>query len=109
MTIRELLDRTPLTCVYLADETAEVHGAYVGDLLSWVMGRAEAGNAFLTIMTNVNVVAVASLAELPCVVFCEDVEVPGEVIEAAKGKEITLLKSKSPTFETALSLSFLTE
>ncbi|MBQ2253105.1 MAG: hypothetical protein II328_03885 [Clostridia bacterium] len=109
MTLRELIDTAELSPVYLADETREVHGAYSGDLLSWVMGRAEADNAFLTIMTNVNVVAVASLAELSCVIFCEDVSIGEDVINAAKEKGINLLVSKKPTFETALSLSCLAE
>ena len=109
MTLRELIDIADLTPIHLADEAREVRGAYAGDLLSWVMGRAEADNAFLTIMTNVNVVAVASLAELSCVIFCEDVTVGEDVINAAKEKRINLLVSKKPTFETALSLSCLSK
>ena len=38
----------------------EVDGCYVGDLLSWVMARAQAGNVWLTVMGNVNAVAVAT-------------------------------------------------
>lgn len=109
MTIRELLEQSVLEAVYVADENRTVRGAYAGDLLSWVMGRAEADNAFLTIMTNVNVIAVASLAEIACVIFCEDVAVPDEVLQAAREKAVTLLKSRKPTFETALSLACLAE
>lgn len=109
MTLREMLDRSSLEAVYLADEARTVSGAYCGDLLSWVIGRAEADNAFLTIMTNVNVVAVASLADLSCVVFCENVEIPKDVLNAAKEKGINLIKSTKPTFETALLLSFLAQ
>ncbi len=107
MTLREVIEKSNLSPLYVCDENRTVNGAYVGDLLSWVMGRAEADNAFLTIMTNVNVIAVASLAELSCVVFCEGVNVPQEVLDAAKEKQINLLTSDLPTFETALSLSFL--
>ena len=71
MTLCELLEKTNLEAIHLADETRTVCGAYAGDLLSWVIGRAQADNAFLTIMTNVNVVAVASLADLSCVIFCD--------------------------------------
>ena len=109
MTLSELLAKTDLTPIYVADDSRAVTGAYAGDLLSWVMGRAEADNAFLTIMTNVNVVAVASLAELSCIIFCEDVQVSDDIIAAAKEKNINLLKSVRPTFETAVSLSFLSQ
>ena len=30
----------------------EIDGVYVGDLLSWVMGRAQSDNAWVTIMSN---------------------------------------------------------
>ncbi len=109
MTLRELLKKTNLEAIHLADETRSVRGAYVGDLLSWVIGRAEVDNAFLTIMTNLNVVAVASLADLSCVIFCEDVPVDDQLIQTAKEKGVNLLRSSKPTFETALSLSFLSE
>ena len=44
----------------------EVDGCYVGDLLSWVMGRAQAGNVWLTVMGNLNAIAVAALADTSC-------------------------------------------
>ncbi len=37
-----------------------VPGGNCGDLLSWVMGRAGSGSAWITVMGNVNAVAVAS-------------------------------------------------
>ena len=64
MIVNELAEIDELESVLLTDPERSVQGAYAGDLLSWVMGRAEADNAFVTIMTNVNVVAVAALAEL---------------------------------------------
>lgn len=109
MTVSEMMHRAELEPLLLADENRTVCGAYAGDLLSWVIGRANADSAFLTIMTNVNVVAVAALAELSCVIFCENVNVPQEVMESAKEKEINLFRSNLPTFETALRLSFLNE
>ena len=43
------------------DEEKEITGCYCGDLLSWVMSRAKEGDAWLTVMGNVNAVAVAVL------------------------------------------------
>ena len=49
------------------DGDRDIDGVYIGDLLSWVMGRAQMDNAWITIMSNVNVIAVASLADGFCV------------------------------------------
>ena len=48
MTVRQMIDEmqlTPLTC---PDPERVVTGGYVGDLLSWVMGRARSGQAWIT-------------------------------------------------------------
>ena len=69
MTVDRLIQELSLETLHLADKSRLVEGGYCGDLLSWVMGRARSGNAWVTIMTNVNVVAVAALTDVSCVVF----------------------------------------
>ena len=59
----------------MPDPEAEISGGYVGDLLSWVMGRAECGQLWVTIMTNINILAVASLAGVSAIVIAEGAEV----------------------------------
>jgi predicted transcriptional regulator len=93
--------------VALPDGDREIDGAYIGDLLSWVMGRAQMDNAWITIMTNVNVIAVASLADTSCVILAEGVEMPEEVVETAREKDINVLSSSQPIYETALRLAGL--
>ena len=66
--------------ISLPDGDREIDGAYVGDLLSWVMGRAQMDNAWITIMTNVNVIAVASLADTACVILAEGVSMEDELV-----------------------------
>ena len=48
----------------LPDPDRTVKTGYAGDLLSWVMGRAEPDCVWLTIMSNANVCAVAVLADV---------------------------------------------
>lgn len=79
----------------------EVSGCYIGDLLSWVMGRAEADNAWITIMSNINTVAVASLADVSLVILAEGVTLDGEVLKAAKEKGINVVTSDLAAYETA--------
>ena len=81
MTVQKLVDILQATTVYEADFSREVTGGYAGDLLSFVMGRAPINSAWYTVMTNVNVIAVAVLTDVSVVVLCEDCE-PDELLVA---------------------------
>ena len=83
----------------------EVKGAYVGDLLSWVMGKAGEGNLWITIMTNVNVIAVAMLREISAIVLAEGVEIDNEVMEAARLKGINVLRTPLASYEAAKKIA----
>ena len=107
MKISEVIERLELDAVVLSDPDAEVNGCYVGDLLSWVMGRAASDSVWVTIMSNVNVIAVATLADVSCVVFAEGVTPDTELVQLAMSKGVNLLVSNSPAYETALLLSEL--
>lgn len=52
-----------------------IKSGYVGDLLSWVMANAGNGCAWVTIQTHVNIIAVATLLEMTCVIIPEGAEV----------------------------------
>ena len=73
MTVRELTEALSLTPFHLAQPDRPVSGGYAGDLLSWVLGRAGQDAAWLTIMSNQNVAAVALMAEVSCVILTEGV------------------------------------
>ena len=84
-----------------------VTGGYVGDLLSWVMGRAQADGAWITIMQNLNVAAVAVLADLSCVILAEGV-VPDQALrEKAQAQNVALLGVQASAFSTAARLDGL--
>lgn len=104
MTVNELLARANLTAAALPDGDREVTGVYIGDLLSWVMGRATSGDAWITIMSNRNIAAVATLADTACVILAEGVQPDEGVAELAEQKGINLLLSEVSTYDTALRL-----
>ncbi len=93
--------------VSLPDGGREIKGCYIGDLLSWVMGRAQADNAWITIMSNINTVAVASLADTACIILAESVVPDEQVTETAAQKGVNILSSSLPAYETALELAKL--
>jgi hypothetical protein len=70
------------------------------------MARAPSASAWVTVIGNVNVVAVAALAEVSCIVIAEGYSFDPAAVEAAKGK-ITLLKSELPIYETAVRIGSL--
>ena len=84
---------------------AEISGGYCGDLLSWVMGRAEEGQVWITIMSNINTIAVASLAEVSAILLSENVEIDDGVIAKANEQGINLLRTEMSSFEAAVKLN----
>ncbi|MBO4411928.1 MAG: hypothetical protein IKY02_06185 [Lachnospiraceae bacterium] len=106
MKVAELLEHG-FTAIALPNGDREIRGAYVGDLLSWVMGRCEEDQAWITIMSNVNVIAVASLANPSVVILSEGVTVPEEIRNLAENKDVNLLSTSLPSYEAAVSLSAL--
>lgn len=77
----------------------EICGCYAGDLLSWVMSHAQYGDVWVTIMSNINVVAVASLTECACVIMAEGVMPDSEVLKVAEEKDITVFSDNRSTYE----------
>lgn len=79
----------------------EISGGYVSDLLSDVMGNAAEGNVWLTLQNHLNVVAIASLKELACVILVKGIAPSAEVINKARNEEVVMLGSSENTFELA--------
>ena len=107
MKISELAEKLHLEVLTMPDPDAAVTGGYAGDLLSWVMGRAAAGQVWITIMSNINVVAVASLSGVSAVLLAENVEIADDVVQKATAQGINLLRTAAPVFEACLSVGQL--
>ncbi len=104
MKVAEIISKLNLEILNISDGEKNVDGVYSGDLLSWVMGRLNFGDAWITIMNNVNVIAVASLADASCVILSENSEIEEEVIEKARENGINLLRTPKTTFEISCML-----
>ncbi|MEN6339400.1 MAG: hypothetical protein ABFD03_04675 [Clostridiaceae bacterium] len=98
MTVGELIKTLNLEPFAVSDGERVVSGGYVGDLLSWVMGRANEGDAWVTIMSNPNIVAVATLADVSCVILAEGVVPDAGVVEIALAKGVNLLGGGESAF-----------
>lgn len=108
MTVKELAKELNCQVICMPDGEREVKGGYAGDLLSWVIGRASADCVWVTIMSNLNVVAVASLADVSCVLLSENVSLDSEeVLNKAISQGINILKTDLDTFSACKQLSQL--
>ncbi len=107
MTVNEFATRLSLTRVSLPAGEREIEGGYVGDLLSWVMGRAESGDVWITIMSNINIVAVASLADVACILLAEGVTLDDNVRATAEEKGVNILASEKTAYALAAELAAL--
>ena len=105
MTVATLCEKAKLNAILCPEPTREVEGAYCGDLLSWVMGKAEPENVWITIMSNINIVAVATLSDVSCIVLCENVSPDSDALTAAKEKGVNILKTSLTSFEAAVKAS----
>lgn len=105
MTVRNLQDCGDFSpiCTPLPDR--EIKGAYVGDLLSWVMGRARSDNAWITIMSSINVVAVATLADVSCIIMAEGVMPDSGVADMARSKGVNILSTPLSAYDAAIRIS----
>ena len=102
MTVKELVDANIFTPLNIADDTRTITSVFCCDLLSVAMSKAPAGGCWVTVMGNINTLAVASLTDCACVVLAEGTLLDDSVIEKAKAQDITLLKTDMPIFEAGL-------
>lgn len=107
MTVKQLSMHQDFTAVTLPAPEREIKNVYIGDLLSWVMGKAQADDAWITIMSNVNVIAVATLADTACVILAEDVLMDENTVNTAFSKGVNVLSTRKSAYETAIALQGL--
>ena len=94
MTIADLIaltgaaDMTPDS-----DKSTPVTCGYTCDLLSWVMAHGDEGMAWVTVQTHMNVVAVAMLSEMACVILPENIDMDQDSLEKAEEEGLCVLKS----------------
>ena len=93
---------------YLSEgEDKPVTTGYCGDLLSWVMGRAPEGSAWITVMSNQNVAAVAVLCDVACVVLAQSSRPDEQLLARCRREGINLLCAEQDAYTVAEGLALL--
>lgn len=93
MKVKKLIDEYGFELLTNTETDHEIKGIYSCDLLSWVMANGEEGNAWITVQTHQNILAVASLIEFSCIILPVGVTIDDTVVNKATDEGITILKT----------------
>ena len=108
MTVAELLDKNIFKVVNNEGDTDKaITVPFCCDLLSIAMSKAPAGAAWVTVMGNINTIAVASLTETAVVILAEGIVLDDAVAAKAKEQGIIVLATEKPVYETARQIETL--
>jgi len=88
-----------LTPEISAGREADIGRGYASDLLSDVLAHAPEGGLLVTLQVHLNVIAVASHAELAAVVFAGGRRPEDDVVAKALAEGIALYSTPADTFE----------
>jgi predicted transcriptional regulator len=102
MTVSEMAKKLELT-VFSGNNglVKEVTGGYVSDLLSDVMGNANEGDAWITLQTHKNTMAIASLKDLVAIIVVNGLIPSDDTILQSNNESIPVLGTQKGTFEIA--------
>ena len=72
MTIKELIESHVFETINIGDDTERtISGLFCCDLLSIAMSKAPADSVWVTVMGNINTLAVAALCDVGCIILAE--------------------------------------
>lgn len=77
----------------------EITCGYTCDLLSWVLAHGRQGMAWCTVQTHVNVIAVAVLMEMACVILVEGVQPEESTLKKAREESLPILCTEKTSYE----------
>lgn len=104
MTVQQLVDAGLFTLLAQGDTTKPISKVFCCDLLSIAMSKAPQDAAWITVMGNRNTLAVASLADVSCIILAEGVCLSKEDLSCAFQQGITVFTTELPIFDAGCKL-----
>ena len=106
MNVSELSEKLNIKFAAGADgEANDITGCYIGDLLSLAMARVEEGTVWITIQTNINIIAVASLQDAACIIIADGFSPDENTAAKANEEGIPILTTEKSAYEIAKALA----
>lgn len=107
MLVKDLKAALSLVSLTSGGDEKEIKGCYCGDLLSWVMSKAKEGDCWLTVMGNINAVAVAVLTDCACIVLTENAVLDENARARAELEGVSILSTEKNAYDIAAEISRL--
>jgi hypothetical protein len=99
MKLNEITEKCGLEIITGEISNKTVSGVYICDLLSHCMGKIRENDIWITVQNNINVAAVAHLAEAAAVIFPENIAPDENLLKKAEIEGIILLRSAKTAYE----------
>lgn len=103
MNMFEVSDRLELTALTFNDDLLriEIKTAYQSDLLSCVMSGGGEKSLWVTLINNINIVAVAKLLDIPAIIITENALPDEATLERAKSEGISIFSTPKGNYQVA--------
>ena len=108
MNVQNLIDKLNLEIICDGNGLeGEIDGCYATDLLSLAMSNVRAGNVWITVQTNMNILGIAALTDTSCVIIAQNMNIPADVCSKAVEENICLLRSDMTVYELCKKIGAL--
>jgi hypothetical protein len=105
MKLKQVIELLELSPVHLTDENVEVASVYCGDLLSDVLAHVQPDSLWLSIQGHVNVVAVAVLRDVACIVLVNGVAPDPQTVLKAQSQGVNICGSDETSAALCMKLA----
>ncbi len=107
MTVDELCTELNLEKITTCGFDRIVDKCYCSDLLSHCMSNIKSNNIWITVQTNINIVAIAVLTELSCIIIAQDMPVDEKVVSKAASEGVAVMRSEKTEYELCVEVGKL--
>lgn len=108
MTVNELAQTDTFNLLNMGDNGEQkISKPFCCDLLSICMSKTPENAAWVTVMGNINTLAVLSLTDAACIILAENAVFDEPALEKARQQGITVFRTELPVFEAALAVKEL--
>jgi hypothetical protein len=101
LTVQEFAHKNKykILCSNRAAEETSIEGVYTCDLLSHAMAKVNDGDMWITVHTNINIVAVAHLTNASCIVVPENINVDIVTLKKAEEQGVIVVSASHSAYE----------
>ncbi len=105
MTVQRLIENEIFKVINIGEDLEQkISTPFCCDLLSVAMSKAPVNSAWVTVMGNINTLAVATLTDIACIILAEGAVLDATALEKAKIQKITVLCTEESIFNAALAV-----